>query len=361
MRRLVFCAAILLVSCLVAAPGIPPQLGHDDPAGQAAPAGGKGFRGSTCCGNGGGFTAENMSFDEACFRGTSLRRPIEWWYFDAVFDNGYSVEFHVNLGAAGRLGVVAAMMNFYAGGDLVAHAERTFPAWTLEGSSDGPSLWLSGQQVMEGFVNAGGRWVFNLSLGLDGCNVDLQFVSTSRAWKADILGMWWWGVVQPRASVTGSIGFGGRHIAVNGTGYHEHAWEGRLPNVKGWFWGKMAGEQLGVVWTDVIKYPWRHYRMVTVNTVGIGYVNLPAENIYISMENYTRVEGWRLPTSFVLRAHGDDVSVAVTARALDITPQVSAGPFNYWRYHVLVEGVVRRGDVAEELHTREIMDYTRFW
>lgn len=302
-----------------------------------------------------------MTFNETCYQGTSLRRPTEWWYFDAVLDNGYSVEWHIDMGAAGHGGIVAAMINIYRHGELVAHAERTFSAAALHGSSGQPSLWLADQQVMEGFVNDAGRWVFNLSLSLDGCSVNLQFVSTSQAWKTSVLDMWWWGVVQPRAAVTGSIRWDGHRVTGNGTGYHEHAWEARLPNVKGWFWGKMAGEALNVVWTDVIKYPWERHRMVTVNRIGGGYVDVPAEHLDISMGNYTRVDGWRLPMSFSLEARHGDVTVDVTARALDVTHQVSAGPFHYWRYHVRVDGAVRWGNVTEELHTREIMDYTRLW
>ncbi len=72
----------------------------------------------------GGFTAENMTFNETCFQRTSLRRPIEWWYFDAVLDSGYSVEWHIDMGAAGHGGVVAAMINIYRHEKLVVYAEE---------------------------------------------------------------------------------------------------------------------------------------------------------------------------------------------------------------------------------------------
>ena len=74
-----------------------------------------------------GFILEDITYSDACFKGASFLRPFEWWYFDAMFDNGYSVEFHINLASQARFGIIAPMLNIYRDGMLIFHEAQFYP------------------------------------------------------------------------------------------------------------------------------------------------------------------------------------------------------------------------------------------
>ena len=41
------------------------------------------------------FIPSNLSIKDDAFHGSTAPRFTEWWYFDAVFDNGYSIQLSV--------------------------------------------------------------------------------------------------------------------------------------------------------------------------------------------------------------------------------------------------------------------------
>ena len=307
-----------------------------------------------------GFSAENITFDDAWFKGTDTFHPFEWWYFDAVFENNYSVEFHIDLAMVNGVGTVAPMVNIYRDGELISHEQR----FLLPGAFDAHQehrIILSGTTFLEGYVNATGCWIFNVSLHLGECGVDLRFASMTEGWKAKILNMWWWGVIQPKAQVTGHISFRGERMEVSGVGYHEHGWDATFPTVEGWYWGKVTGTAFTIIWTDVVRHPWKEYLMMVVNEDGGGYVNIPLEDITISMTNYTYNDGWKIPTSFRFTIENETIRADISAETVNIVHQISFGPFNYWRYHVHVQGTVTREGHMERIDSFQIMDLTRFW
>jgi hypothetical protein len=304
---------------------------------------------------------EELGSNDTCFQGTSIFHPMEWWYFDAMFDNGYSVEFHMNLFSTKKHGFIVAMMNFYKDGELINRSRKIIPAKELYLSKEKPLVMISDNQVMTGCQNKYGNWIFNVTLKVKNLGVDLTFYSSTPGWKSKILRMWWWAVVQPKAIVNGTISIDDQVIAVNGTGYQEHGWDGNHPFVKGWYWGKFSGDTLNIIWSDVIKYPWRHYLIMVLNEDKGDYVQIPAQNIQLEMSNYTRNDGWRLPTCFKFKVDYQGVKIDITSESLHITHQISFGIFNYWRYHVKVQGYIAYGEKTEYINKTEIMDWTRFW
>jgi hypothetical protein len=193
------------------------------------------------CLNYGDFVAENITFNDSCYKGTDFLHPCEWWYFDAVFENNYSVEFDISLFSTKYFGVVVPILNIYKNGDIIKHDVKVLPVKKFFASKEHPFIALEGKQMMDGYVSASGAWIFNLSLGLDEYSVDLQFESVTTGWKARILDMWQWGVILPKAIVRGTLHLHNETIPVMGTGYMEHAWDGKIPIVWGWYWGKCVG------------------------------------------------------------------------------------------------------------------------
>jgi hypothetical protein len=173
--------------------------------------------------------------------------------------------------------------------------------------------------------------------------------------------MWWWGVIQPKAQVSGTLFYNNYLVYVNGTGYQEHGWDGTAPFVKGWFWGKFVSKTLSVIWTNIIKNPWEEYVLLVVNQNLGNYTSIPSQRIKITFDNYTLDPIWKLPTSFHFNINDEKLHMDITVKTLYITHQTSIGLFNYWRYHVHVIGSITYYTISEQINNVQIMDYTRFW
>ena len=309
-----------------------------------------------------GFTAEDITFKDACYNGnsTKLWRPFEWWYFDAVFDNNYSVEFSINVAYTKGMGLIAPLLNIYKDGELLVHNEKFLLPREFAAFNEEPLIMFSGQEIMEGHVDKSGNWVFNISLQMGDCGVNLKFVSVTQGWKSKILDMWWWGVIQPNAVVTGTINVYNETISVNGTGYQEHVWDGTVPVVWGWFWGKFVSESMSIIWTDIFKNPLTQYVMIVLNQNNGSYINIPYEKIQFTMTNFTFNNGRLIPTSFLFKVEDDPILIDIKADAINIVHQTSFVTFNYWRYHVHVNGTISFNSTTENIDNVQIMDLTRF-
>lgn len=307
---------------------------------------------------------EDIEINDTCFHGTSIFHPLEWWYFDASFDNGYSAEFHMNLFSTKKHGFLLTMMNIYKNGELINRTKKIIPVKEFYSSTEKPLIKIYDTQVMTGFQNESGNWIFNVTLKVKNLGVNLTFYSSTPGWKSKIIQMWWWAVVQPKAIVNGTISIDDQVIKVNGTGYQEHGWDGNHPFVKGWYWGKFSGETLNIIWSDVIKYYWKHFFIMVLNEDKGNYVQIPFQNIQFEMSNYTKNDGWRLPTCFSFKVDYKNITINITSKITNLTyltHQISFGIFNYWRYHVKVQGYITYGEKTEYINKTEIMDFTRFW
>jgi len=263
----------------------------------------------------GGFDAEDITFDDACYKGDNLFHTLEWWYFDAVFDNGYSAEYHINIFSKADVGFAVSMLNIYQDGQLISHSRKILPLREFIYLSNQPLLWFSGQQILVGQMDDQGNWFFRLSIEMDDATIDLEFKSFTKGWKSKILNMWWWGIIQPKADVTGSLTIHDETINVVGNGYQEHGWDGNFPFVQGWYWGKFCGDTLNVIWTNVIKYPWKQYLMLVVNQDNGEYVNVPVEDIDFEMTDYEIIDGCKIPTAFHFFVDNGLIYIDITAKS----------------------------------------------
>jgi len=304
-----------------------------------------------------GFDVENITFKDACYNGTEILHPLEWWYFDAISGH-YSMEFHIDIASAGVAGTAVPMLNVYRDGRIVIHEQKYLPLSEFNASKERPAVFISGKKVISSKVDQSGNWIFRLSVSMGDCAINLTFSSNTQGWKSKILNMWWWGVIQPKASVNGTIRIADSEVRINGTGYQEHGWDGIFPYVKGWYWGKFVGGKLNIIWTDIIKYPWEQHLMMMLNVDGGGYINIPSGSIRISLSN---LNNDNIPTSFSFNAECETAKVNVNAYAITITHQFSIGLFDYWRYHVHVKGTIQYGETVEQVDNIQIMDFTRVW
>jgi len=139
--------------------------------------------GGSPCNLSSSLVVEDITFDDTYSKGTDWLHPFEWWYFDAIFDNQYSVEFHVIIASIKGKGVVAPMLNIYHEGKLLRNSKQFLPLDAFWASVDSLAIYLSDAPFMKGYQNSQGNWIFDLSLFLDDMGVNLTYTSMTQGWK----------------------------------------------------------------------------------------------------------------------------------------------------------------------------------
>jgi hypothetical protein len=184
--------------------------------------------------------------------------PYEWWYFDATFDNGYSVVaivWPMNYSKPWRRQCTVQLSIYAPEGETRKH--YIFPPRGLFSASYETCDVRIGDSFMRGAFPH-----YEVSLEAEGDRIDLVFESQVPGWKPGsavnhvpfprFTSMGWL-VPMPRARVSGTLSLGGRTVAVEGHGYHDHNW-GETPIfhvVDNWHWGHVTSGDLGIIWADI--------------------------------------------------------------------------------------------------------------
>jgi hypothetical protein len=183
--------------------------------------------------------------------------PWEWWYFDAIFDNGYSIA------SIWMVPVTPAMRAPYG----TISMDIVYP----DGTAEMVETPLEKEDVTVSYdhcdVTAGSNYVrgklpkYKLHHKVDDDHIfDLVFESQTQGVQEPPTGCFigrdippatrtymGWSIVMPRAKVTGTLTLKGKKIPVSGMGYHDHQW-GSVHLVDGmledshifeyWYWGR---------------------------------------------------------------------------------------------------------------------------
>jgi predicted secreted hydrolase len=192
----------------------------------------------------------------------------------------------------------------------------------------------------------------------------LRFIGTTKGWKIDE-----WAVPLPKANVSGILVLNGNTIKVSGIGYHDHNWNiSSYTFIKdnGWYWGKIRGNTLNVVWAKIMQIPLEERLIAVLNQDDQdkgGYINIDPENIHFYASDYRWDHGRLIPTKFALYIHDDGIDVNVTMEALSIHHVDIPLPL-YWRYHVRIVGLISfhlDGEtVREDVDNIQIMEFMSF-
>jgi hypothetical protein len=189
-----------------------------------------------------------------------LRGPFayEWWYFDSVFDNGYSavaIVWPMNYAKPWRRQCTIQLSVYTPEGEHVKH--YIFPPRSLFRGSYSQCDARIGDSYVRGVHPR-----YEVKMRAEDIAVDLVFEAETPGWKPgtavnyvafpryNTMG---WLVPLPRARVRGTLTVGGRKIEVEGHGYHDHNW-GEAPFfhlVDNWHWGHILCGELGVIWADI--------------------------------------------------------------------------------------------------------------
>lgn len=314
--------------------------------------------------------AQDIQPIDDAFRGPTRYVDTEWWYFDAIFNNNYSAVISFTKSSKKNL-LTFPTIEIYKNGAFVVRAIKRYIFQDFQISKQIPFVKLLNDEGIEfdqNRFNNRGEWVYNISLKIDDHEINLAFIGTTKGWKIKSKTVGSWTVALPKASVAGDIVVHGNRLKVEGIGYHDHNWiSGSLStvlNLRCWYWGKILGKTLGIVWANVINTSSEEELLAVVNQDNQGYFPIDPKNIYFNSNKLVRNYGRKMPTSFTLKI--DDI-VNNTPIFVDLKMDVKGihrrfkrmliSP--YWRYHVKTTGIISLGSIKETINSTQIMEFFR--
>lgn len=292
----------------------------------------------------------------------------EWWYFDAIFSNNYSL--HVDFTTFTKnQKITSSAIEIYKNGKLIVKEIKRHLFEDVQLSENFPFVKLNDKKIMEFDLeryNKKGEWVYNFSNKIGNHHVDLNFIGTTKGFKFDT-GAESWAVALPKAKVKGELSINGKKIKVEGIGYHDHNWNSTIStvlNIWGWYWGKVSSKKMNLVWAYVKKTPKDGKLRCVVNHDDKGFINIDPNKIHFKTVKYLISHRRKIPTTFVIRFN--DILNNIPIK-IDININVVESHFKsvlifpYWRHHIKATGFMSIGDYKEEVNSTNIMESFRLF
>ena len=307
------------------------------------------------------FTPEEITLKDDAFHGSDSLQFTEWWYFDAIFDNGYSIQMNVVVISIVDQYLVTARLSVYKNGEIETMQKETYIRSEFYASQSIPRVILDGKQVLNGYIDQiTGEWIYNVAFEFDDAKTELQFIGTAKGWKGNTP-ISDWAVILPKAEVKGSITLNEKEVQVIGTGYHDHNWDVKIDACInfGWIWGKLSSDNYAVVWSLIMKTRLSGQPLLVVNNGTYEYINIKQENISIFTEDFS-MENWRLlPHKFTVIVDTEEVSFSITMKTV-ATDHIGIGLIQYWRYHVKCIGLIKINSQTETVNEIQTVEFMRF-
>lgn len=184
------------------------------------------------------------------------RGMYEWWYFDAHFDNAYTlvVFFHAsnpNPGLEGKIGIEIVLLR---PDGLRVQKFIPYPKSAFFAAEDKAEVTI-GQNTLRVEHPKGDLPIYKIDIEEKGLGCHLAYQAEVKGWKPGTglsqfgdLGFFAWVIPFARASVEGTITDGDKTFQVRGIGYHDHNWLNfRFATIiEYWMWGRIYSENFTV-------------------------------------------------------------------------------------------------------------------
>ena len=312
------------------------------------------------------FKTNDITIKDDAYHDSGAKRFTEWWYFDAVFENGYSIQLNVRLLSIikNRFVLIYKRTDIYKDGKLVKHIRKKHRLKDFKASKEIPNVKISGEDVIKGNIDKKtGKMIYDLSFHFEHISTDLQFKATTKGWQGKNPGGDGWAVILPRAEVTGKIKIDNKEIKVKGIGYHDHNWDVRYAatqNNHGWFWGKIYSKSFTVTWATIYKNKNIGQPLLVLNENDNGYINFKPEEIRFVGDKLGLQNKKMIPHHFKLEADNGKAKLNFSMDAKDFHHDTVMIRYHYWRYHMICSGTISVGNKIEKVKDIQIAEFLRF-
>jgi hypothetical protein len=309
------------------------------------------------------FSPEDIELQDDAFHDSTSLHFAEWWYFDATFDFGYSVQVNFNIYKVLSQGFASANINVYQYGEPLASERAFYEITDFYASTEVPFIVIEDQPVMQGYIDkATGQWIYDITLGIGDIFIDLTYEGLTKGWKG-VTSVGGWGVILPEADVIGRLVFNDKDVYhVRGVGYHDHNWDVTVfaGLNYGWLWGNIHTANYTLVWADILTTWYLDDPLLVINRKYNGYHNIDSEDITIRIDDIRWNHGMFIPNIFLLDVHQDDLHLHVEMKTSTLQYVSIWGVINYWRYHLDCTGQFTINGKTEQIDDIQIAEFIRF-
>jgi len=180
---------------------------------------------------------------------------FELWWFDAQTDDGIVIiaNFHLGFLVNGLGDNPFVELMIYMPGESPVYEKQVF---TWDDFKTNPSI----LDLSIGPNQLSGNYpVYSIKCKTERISMDLKFEALFKSGRMEpdtinfsdgtYLG---WLVTMPRARVSGTINVGEKNLAINGYGYHDHAWGNIsiVKTLKGWNWFRFHDKDTTIMFAD---------------------------------------------------------------------------------------------------------------
>lgn len=203
---------------------------------------------------------------------------VEWWYFDAILDDGskiaacYSTKIQPFMSQEGLHPCLTYHITTPEGKQLSRKVMR-FKKGEVSLSKEKCDVRF-GPHIFQGDL----REYHIKAAPVKGLGFDVKLTSTTTPWRGETgyLGFeehdekyFTWLCVVPSGKVEGTITIDGKERRITGTGYHDHQWGNTVQYefLNHWFWGRQKAEKHNILVFDFIMN--QHYEYIRIPLVFI--------------------------------------------------------------------------------------------
>jgi hypothetical protein len=309
------------------------------------------------------FSPENIVLKDDAFHGRGYLPFTEWWYFDAMFENGYSTQMSLLTVSMAGKGYVFERLDIHYNNALLVDKVTSYSFPDLNASSEVPFAQIDGKTILEGTQNlTTGYFDYDVSFEYPGYAALLHYSGDTQGWKGQQITGDCWAVPCPRADVTGILLIDNQTIPVTGIGYHDHNWKITAKSILrfGWFWGKFDSANYTATWAALLPNRVIMNPILVINEKDDGYYNVPTDSIWLSVEDFHFDHLMRIPYSFTIATMTDTVFLLVNMTVINVDYKRDMGIIQYWRFHVKCSGVIFIDSHAEKVEGVFIAEHLRF-
>ena len=113
--------------------------------------------------------ATDITPSDDAFHGSKKHISAEWWYFDSVFTNNYSIHIGCRTFSRKKFGTASPFLEFYKDGKLVVEKKKRFSFKNFETSKEYPLIKLFKKPIIEfnyDKFQEKGEWTYKIDIQL---------------------------------------------------------------------------------------------------------------------------------------------------------------------------------------------------
>ena len=288
-----------------------------------------------------GFNPEDIKLEDDAFHNFNDFNCVEWWYFDANLNDGYSIQIILYVFAIINYKIALTSYKIFKDGVLVCNKEKFYLKNNFYLSTKTPIFIVDEKTVMRGYIDKlTGKWIYDLNLEIDDSKIDLRFIGKTKGFKGK-LNIGSWAVILPNADVNGKITIKNLCSEVYGYGYHDHNWDMKIKVLRyfGWYWGRIIFSNYSLVFYNIMYNRFCYSQMALVISNESSYIAVKPEDIYFIPRNFQFKNFRLIPHRFEIIGKTKNMLLQLNLTALYLHHGARTyGIRNYWMYFVKTDG-----------------------